>query len=147
MFHDTTQDPKIQLNQPISSFGSFVLVGDSAFCWGSSRYCSFFPWSCFENADTEVMDNEKSPSWEPKKLTALATALLTFIGSGEIPSHHEANPLDMLQVQWLRILLLPSPVCRLEVVPVNVNLRPIRFDLEVVFPADCALFPAVWALG
>jgi len=52
----------------------------------------------------------------------------------------------MLQVQWLGIFLLPSPICCFEFVPVHEDFSAIVVPLKIIFPADGALFSAIGTL-
>lgn len=63
-----------------------------------------------------------------------------------VPSHHQTDSLDMLQVQRLSTFLLPSSICWLEVMPVHEDFAAILVLLEIVLPADGTLFSAIGAL-
>jgi len=62
-------------------------------------------------------------------------------------SHHDTNSLDMPQIQRLGTLLLSSPVCGLQAVPVHAYhpLVSILLNIKIVFQTYGALFSAIWA--
>jgi hypothetical protein len=67
-----------------------------------------------------------------------------------LPSHHQANPLDIRSVQRRRIWLGPSSVCRLEGVPAEEHPAAVPIGdgcrlgvCEVGLPADAALLSTV----
>ena len=64
----------------------------------------------------------------------------------DVPSHHQAEFLDMLQIQRLSILFLPPSICGLEIVPVHEHFPTIIVPFEIIFPADGTLFSAIWTL-
>ena len=52
----------------------------------------------------------------------------------------------MLQVKRLSIFLLPSSICRFEFVPMHEDFSTIIVSLEIILPADRALFSAIGTL-
>lgn len=63
----------------------------------------------------------------------------------DVPSHHQANPLDVLQVQH-GVPPLPSSIRGLELVPGQLDVSRLLGD-ELGLPADAALLPAVGRRG
>ena len=131
------------LLEPLSDFSCFDR--ESSFPFGSSPYGSNIPPSDFLNAVIEVMVKEKSPSWVPKKLCRSARLLEAETGTVISPSHHQADSFDILQVQWFCIFLFPSSVCWREIIPLYKDLTAFLVSIEVIFPADSTLFPAIRA--
>ena len=66
--------------------------------------------------------------------------------ASEIPSHHQADSLDVPQVQRLSIFLLPASICGLEVIPVHENFSAVIVSFEIVLPADSALLSTIGTL-
>ena len=66
----------------------------------------------------DFSDSEKLPSWLPKKLRKHQHDGLELVGN-IIPSRHDAEPLDVCEVDGRGLGVLASSVCRLELIPGN----------------------------
>lgn len=72
-----------------------------------------------------------------------------------LPSHHDAEALDVLEIERLRILLLLSTIGRSEFVPFHTQRMPVRVcgggdassNGEVKFPGYSGLFTTVGLVG
>jgi hypothetical protein len=72
----------------------------------------------------------------------------------DLPPHHDTHPLDLLKIDWLRVLLDPPTICRIQAVPrdedalfVRVPRSVLRRKFEVALICHCRLFPTgirVW---
>lgn len=95
---------------------------------------------------------EKSPSWVPKKLRMLAQACKLKRSRDGIPSHHNADPLDLLEVDGLCIVLQSATICCVEACErnkdraiVGMTWLCLRRKLKVTLIGDGSLLAArVW---
>lgn len=85
----------------------------------------------------------------------LATCRYRGVGSGQIlPSHHDAEPLDFLEIKRFGVFLQFAAVSRVEAVPWNkdcavfgVSWDGLRGQVEIAFPRDGGLLTAVFRVA
>lgn len=86
-----------------------------------------------------------------RKVSSSSFSKIALLLQFTLPAHHDTKALDALQVNWLRILLGPSAICRVEAGPGNedgfvmsiTGLR-LRWQLEIAFVRNgCLLSPSV----